>query len=150
MRGSTRAVGHSLWRPRPAASPTCILTPGSPNLPAYERALAYQWAMTAISEMEVAVVAYVFRGERSDGGKSTREKFVEVAKVFSDALAGREFLIGERLSVADIVLGGTIGVAYYPELMPDAAPELVGYYQALVARPAFQTAIERTESLLRG
>lgn len=114
-----------------------------------ERALAYQWSLTAISEMEVAVVAYVYRGERTDEGRGPRTRFTAVAQVFSDALAGREFLIDERLSVADIILGGTIGVAYYAQLMPDAAPGLVGYYQALAARPAFQRAAERTESLVR-
>jgi len=122
-----------------------LAAPGS-----IERGLAYQWSLTAITELEPAAVAYVRRDERTDQGAGPRARFAEVAGVFSDALAGRQFLIGERLSVADIVLGGTVGVAYYAQLMPDAAPGLVDYYRALAARPAFARALERTESLLRG
>ena len=113
-----------------------------------ERARAYQWSLTAMTELEPAAVGYLRADAGSDSAVASRERFQQSARAFADALAGRAFLIGDRLSVADIVLGGVLGVATHAQLMPDAAPDLAGYYAGLTARPAFRRALEATESLL--
>ncbi len=113
-----------------------------------ERALAYQWSLTAMTELEPAAVAYLRADAGSEAAAAAHERFEQTAQVFTDALAGRSFLIGERLSVADIVTGGVLAVASFGGLLPDAAPGLIGYFDALKARPAYQQALRDTESLL--
>ena len=61
------------------------------------------------------------------------------AQAVSDAVAGREYLLGDQFSAADIMMGYTIMLVEV--LTPQQFPEaLQPYWQRLQARPAFQTA----------
>jgi len=57
------------------------------------------------------------------------------------ALTPGPWLLGERFSVADIVLGGLFAIAYFNKLV-DPRPAFAAYNARLSARPAFQRAAE--------
>jgi glutathione S-transferase len=106
-----------------------------------ERADAYAWVMTAMTEMEHSSIRW---GLAQD--ESGRDQYREAAGVCADALAGREFLVGDRLGVADVVLAGVLMGARHFGLVDDGPPRLAEYLDALRARPHFQTSLQRTES----
>lgn len=70
------------------------------------------------------------------GGWGTMD---EVARVLVEALRGREWLLGDMFSAADVVLGATISVSLFTKTLP-ADPVLAGYNERLGARPAYQRA----------
>jgi glutathione S-transferase len=106
-----------------------------------ERADAYAWAMTAMTEMEHSSIRW---GLAKD--ESGRTQYLEAAGVCAEALDGREFLVGERLGVADIVLTGVLCGAKHFGLVSDGPPRLVEYLDAVRARPQLVTGMKRTES----
>jgi glutathione S-transferase len=59
------------------------------------------------------------------------------APVLAGALAGREFLVGDRLSVADVLAGHTLAWAR-AQKVPFGSDVLEDYLDRLKARPAFQ------------
>ena len=106
-----------------------------------ERGDAYAWALTAMTEMEPGSIRW---GLAQD--ESGRAQYLDCAGVLAEALTGRQFLVGERLSVADFVLAGVLLGAEHFGLLPDGPPRLVGYLDGLRSRPHFVPALERTES----
>ncbi len=110
-----------------------------------ERDLAYQWSLTAMTELERAAIGYLFRKD-----DDSRELYRSVAAAFSDALEGREFLVGDSLTVADIV---TTGVLFASErsnfVSEESPPPLQAYFARLATRPALVRAAQRVESVFQ-
>lgn len=63
--------------------------------------------------------------------------------VLSMALKGRNWLLGERFSAADVVLGGTISQLIYRKVLPDD-PVLSDYNGRLTRREAYHRAADAT------
>lgn len=63
----------------------------------------------------------------------------EVATRLISALEGRDWLLGDRFSAADILLCSTY--LYFPDATPDH-PEVRAWVQRCAARPAYQRALE--------
>ncbi len=61
---------------------------------------------------------------------------------FSAAIAGREFLVGNTFSGADIQMSFVLEMAR-PTGTLDAFPHLIAFHDRLQARPAYQRAVER-------
>ena len=111
------------------------------SLGSQARADAYGWALTAMTEMEPASIQWgIFKDEAG------RERYLEVAAVCAEAVTGREFIVGDRLGAADIVLAGVLLGAEHFGLCADGPPALVEYLDGLRGRPHFMPALERTES----
>ncbi len=51
------------------------------------------------------------------------------------ALAGRDYLLGERFSMADVIFGGTLRFMLLFKMI-DARPAFTAYAERLAARPA--------------
>ena len=66
-----------------------------------------------------------------------RERFATRGEVLSNALEGRDYLLGSNFSGADIVVGYSCNWAAYTGLIENH-PTLVAYYARLQQRPAFQ------------
>ena len=60
----------------------------------------------------------------------------EAAAVVEAALDGREFIVGDRFSAADIVLGSVLIFARDQGLLDGGFPAISRYIDALIARPA--------------
>lgn len=110
-----------------------------------ERELAYQWSLTAMTELEKAAIGYLL-GKDDD----SRELYRSVAAVFSDAVERCAFLVGDAFTVADIV---TTGVLFASErsgfVSEESRPPLQAYFARLSARPALARAAHRVESISR-
>jgi glutathione S-transferase len=118
---------------------------GSPD-----RARVYQWASFAMTEVEPAIVEFG-RHSQSDPERAAAgaDRFRAGAAVIERALEGHEFLVEDRLTAADIVAGGVLGLAARRGLLPAAElPQVSAYVERLVARPAFARAAAATESSL--
>jgi glutathione S-transferase len=121
-----------------------------PPLASPSRALVYQWALFAMTEVEPAAIE-VSRYADSDPERATAgsDRFRASAAVIERALDGREFLVEDRLTVADIVTGGVLGLRAARRLRAAAdLPRISAYVDRLTARPAFARAAAATESSL--
>lgn len=115
-----------------------------------ERGLVYQWALFAQTELEPGQSEFG-RHAQSDPERAAAgaERFRASAEVIERALEGHEFLVADRLTVADIVIGGVLGLAMRRDVLPDTGLPLAGAYgYRLMARPAFLRGALATESSL--
>jgi glutathione S-transferase len=110
---------------RPQAS--LIPEPGTP-----ERALVYQWALFAMTEIEPHLVAS--NAEEPERRETGRERFREATSVLERTLEDREYLIGD-FSVADVVAGSVAGDGRSRGLL-DGLPNVAAWDVRLRARPA--------------
>lgn len=109
-----------------------IAAPGS-----HDRALTYQWAFFAMTEMEAGILQK-YLNKDSDPARAAAgvESYRKVAQVIENALAGKQFLVGNRFSVADVIVGSTLDFAQFLE-MNDGFPNIAAYIERLHARPAY-------------
>lgn len=61
--------------------------------------------------------------------------------VVERALAGRPFILGERFSAADIMLGFGLGIARHLAFVGEGTPRCLDYLERLTARPAYRRAV---------
>ena len=66
-------------------------------------------------------------------------KWELVLKELADAVVEREWLLGDRFSAADVMLGSVLSIGLFCEMIPPLPP-LVAYSERLAARPANQRA----------
>jgi glutathione S-transferase len=69
--------------------------------------------------------------------------FDDMVQVVTGVLKDREYLLGERFSAADVVLGGTLSRLLYQKVLPED-PVLLDYNGRLTVRSAFQRAADAT------
>jgi glutathione S-transferase len=69
--------------------------------------------------------------------------FDDMVQVLTGVLKDREYLLGERFSAADVVLGGTLSRLLYQRVLPEE-PVLLDYNGRLTAREAFHRAADAT------
>lgn len=115
--------------------------PGSP-----ERGTYYQWILYVMTTIEPAVLQYAlntrFYPEERRSAKAAEEaqgRLDEAAKVLEHELRGREYLVGNRFSAADVMLGSLLSWAR-PQGLLDKHTELLAYLARLTDRPAFKRA----------
>jgi len=101
----------------------------------HERALAYQWTVFAMTELEPAIIEARRGDEDPARAEAGAERFQAAAQVVERALEGRDYLVGERFSVADLVCGGVLIFGRSAGLT-DNLPNIAGYLARLDARPA--------------
>jgi len=102
----------------------------------FDRALVYQWISFGLTEIE-PFLAEARRAEESDPERAelARERARTAVAVVDDALRGHEYLVGDRLTVADILCGSTLLSARRTGLT-EGAPSVEAYLDRLKARPA--------------
>ncbi|WP_242345018.1 glutathione S-transferase family protein [Anaeromyxobacter terrae] len=114
--------------------------PGTPG-----RALAYQWLCFALSELEPPLsplAAELKKPEaerdpaRIEGG---RARFHAAAKAVDAALAGRDFLLGDELSVVDVVVAAILSYGKFLAGL-QGMPTAEAYVLRLRGRPAWKRA----------
>lgn len=118
----------------------------APPVGSAERGRYYQWMVYTIGTLEPPVLDVFLNtiqlpeAERSaTKAESGRTRFAEVAKVISDALGATPYLLGERFSAADVMIGSTLGWCSFMGLL-DGQPVLTAYVERLMQRPAYQRA----------
>jgi glutathione S-transferase len=106
----------------------------------HERALVYQWVAFALTELDSNLVG-VMRHRESDPvqADAAAERVRDAARAIDVALSGREFLVAERFTVADVMCGEQLGLASRFDLTDDL-PNVGAYLERLAERPALQRA----------
>jgi glutathione S-transferase len=119
-----------------------------PPLGTHERALVYQWSCFAPAELEPALIeAAIFADAQPERAEKARKRFATAAAAVAQTLNGREFLVGGRFTVADVLISSVLGFtsrAGFPEVL---VPTLKDYVAGLQQRPAYKAAIERMSQL---
>jgi glutathione S-transferase len=107
----------------------------------YERGEVYQWAFFAMTELEPAMVRTIVtrRGSDADETAKAEQRLDRVGAVLADVLATSDYLVGNRFTIADVVVGGVLGSAREYDVLPDS-PVLRSYLERLDSRQARQRA----------
>jgi glutathione S-transferase len=118
-----------------------------PPLATRERALVYQWAVFAPAELEPPLFETWTQAERDpERAASARKRFDRAATAVADALGESEYLVGDRFTVADVLVGTAIAFTATAGFGRELAPQLQAYVARLSQRPAFQRAVARLGS----
>jgi glutathione S-transferase len=76
-----------------------------------ERALAYQWVLFAMTELEAPLFRWIREAADGESEPPSRERFAQAATALESALAGHEWLLGDGFTVADVGrLAGSAGL----------------------------------------
>ena len=111
-----------------------------------QRGVYYQWIIYAMVTLEPLVEEFLAHTSKLPEEKRVpsivsdcRAEFAAAARWVDDALGSGPFILGDRLSAADVVLGSVLNWAALVGLLADL-PATQGYVERLRARPAFQAA----------
>ena len=104
-----------------------------------ERGLIYQWVLFAMTELEGPLFRWL--SELRDGvtESSSQQRFADAATALQDALQGRDWLLGERFTVADVMCASLLQGAHARQLL-EPWPGLQRYVERAEARPAYTRA----------
>jgi glutathione S-transferase len=72
----------------------------------------------------------------------------DTVNALSEALKGGPFILGDRFSAADVVIGSAVRYLTMFKLLPER-PEFASYVERMTGRPAFKSAIAKDEELVR-
>jgi glutathione S-transferase len=101
-----------------------------------DRALVYQWVLFAMTELEAPLFRWLREGAQDAGESPSRSQFAAAAAALESALNGREWLLGDRFTVADVMCASVLGGAHTRGLLEEW-PGLSAYVERGQARPAF-------------
>ncbi len=105
-----------------------------------DRALVYQWAFFAMTEIEPpALDRYRYGESAPDVAAAAGDRARAAADAAIAALDGREFMVGDRFTVADIVVSEVIRMARRIGVVDLDSP-VRPYLSAMKARPAYERA----------
>lgn len=116
-----------------------------PPLGSHERALAYQWACFAPAELEPPLIeGAIFADSDPERAAKARKRFYAAADAVAASLAGREHLLGERFSVADVLVSTVLSFTARANFPDGLAPALADYVGRMHERPAYKRALAQT------
>lgn len=113
----------------------------------HERALVYQWSVFVPAELEPPLIEAGMQAERDpERAQRARGRFAQAAGAVADGLGDREYLVGDRFTVADVLVSSALSFARRAGLWEELPPSLHGYVERMDQRPARQ----RAASALQG
>jgi glutathione S-transferase len=114
-----------------------------------EDAAMMQWALFAVTEIEANAlkISYASTGEPTEEAKETIEAAARSLKrpfdVLEQHLAGQDFMIGNRFTVADINTAEIVRYAQPHAPLINERPALKAWLERVQARPAFKAMWEK-------
>jgi glutathione S-transferase len=125
------------------------LSPGADLIAAagtFERSLAYQWIFFVMTEIEPPAITAARARAAGDGENESALRAVgRGLEAVDAALSGREHILGESFSVADIVVSEVTRMTGRLEV-GEPGPNLVAYFERVAARPARDRAVARIDA----
>lgn len=108
----------------------------------------YQWAFFVGAALEPHLLEFFLHtvrlpeGERSaERAAKAKEGFDRVLGIVNDHLATREYLLGEKFSMVDVILGSILGWAQMMNLLA-GFDHVRAYFKRVRSRPAFERAVQ--------
>jgi glutathione S-transferase len=124
------------------------LNPDAGLLPppgAHDRALVYQWAVFPPAELEPPLIESAIHAERDpERAERARKKFEAGAQAVSNGLGDHEFLVGDGLTVADVIVGSALAFTSRTGMADRLPANLTAYVARLSERPAYRRALRAT------
>lgn len=119
----------------------------APKLDDPSRGTYLRWALFAPSVLEPGSMAKMGGWEYQPGsaGWGTYEAIIAAME---SAIQGRDFVLGEAFSMADVIFGGTIRYMLRVKLL-EPKPVFTQYAERLSARPACQRADARNAEIVK-
>ncbi len=118
-----------------------------PPLGTHDRALVYQWACFAPAELEPPLFETWSQAERDpERAAAARKRFDAASAAVADSLNGNAHLVGDRFTVADVLVGTALQFTVRAGIADELPGTLKDYVGRLAQRPAFQRAVKRTFS----
>ncbi|HEV3048121.1 MAG TPA: glutathione S-transferase family protein [Solirubrobacteraceae bacterium] len=112
-----------------------------------ERALLYQWSVFVPAELEPPLIeSAIYAQSDPERSAKARGRFDKAAGAVSNALDGRDHLVGEGFTVADVLVGSALAFTQRIGFADELPASLRDYMARLAERPARQRAVERTVS----
>ena len=118
----------------------------APALGSDERAAYYRWIVYVPATLDPVLetitmhTRFLPQDKRNPAlVESAKAKWANIARVLEAAIDGREYIVGNSFTAADIVVGSALGWAAFVGILGDH-PKLAAYLQNLQQRPAYQRA----------
>ncbi len=113
------------------------------------RAPYYRWLFFAAGPVEAAVTNKAMNFEVPEGrqGMAGYGSFDLTMQTLEDALTGRDYLVGDRFSAADLYLGSQVGWGMMFGII-EKRPAFSAYFDRLSARPAYVRARDIDDALI--
>jgi glutathione S-transferase len=106
-----------------------------------ERALAYQWVLYAVTEMEPQFLPLLpNRTTAPEVAAEAKAQLRERLEALEVAVEGRSFLVGDAFTVADVVVG-SLAADIVSLGHAEGFPAIAAYVKGLQARPARARAV---------
>jgi glutathione S-transferase len=117
----------------------------APDDPA--RATYLRWSLFAPSVIEPGMIAKT-SGAQFKPGQAGWGTYESMLAAMESAILGRNYVLGDRFSMADVVFGGTIRYMLQFKLL-EPTPTFAAYSERLGARPAAQRSAERNAKIVQ-
>jgi glutathione S-transferase len=117
----------------------------APALDDPARGTYLRWSLFSPSVIEPAAMAKLggWPVKETAAGWGTYETVLDA---IDSAIAGRDYLLGDRFSMADVIFGGTLRYMLTFKML-DPRPAFTAYVERLDARPAYQRAAARNAAI---
>jgi glutathione S-transferase len=102
-----------------------------------DRGLVYQWSLFAYTELQAKLAQVRLAAGSPEAERAAREALREAIDAVAAALAGQDFLVGDRFTVADLLVAAVLGMARRLGIA-ELPPQIIRYLDAIEARPAKQ------------
>jgi glutathione S-transferase len=113
-----------------------------PPLGTDERGRVYQWVLFGVTEFEGPLFRWIREIRDNPSDTPSRERFAQAAAAAEEAIGDGPWLLGDDLSVADIMCLSILSGAHSRDLLQDW-PGLQAYVERGEARPAYRAAQAR-------
>jgi glutathione S-transferase len=107
-----------------------------PPIGSPDRALVYQWVLFGMTELEAPLFRWLREAAADSADSPSRGRFAEAAAALETALQGRDWMLGDRFTVGDVICASVLGSAHSRGLLGEW-PGLQAYVERAEARPAF-------------
>ena len=107
-----------------------------------DAARAVQWSFWAVTEVEKPSLTAMFHAlkrpgyeDGAAGVEAQRQEMDQAFQVLDQALDGREFLLGDRFTIADLNIASVLLWAFMARMDLSSYPNLARWLSASIARP---------------
>jgi len=118
----------------------------APKLDAPERGTYLRWSFFAPSVVEPGSLAKT-SGWSFKEGQAGWGNYEAMLKAMEHAISGREFILGDQFSMADVIFGGTLRFMLRFKMLEDRAA-FTDYVDRLGQRPALKRADQRNAAII--